>query len=285
MAQDQAQGAESGKAKKKGGGRFKVGLIFSIAVLVCVIGSDISTTILMAALAALCCFELCGLLRSDSKIPNEWLGIACAALYPFSYFWFGAKGMLVLTLLLMVIAIVWYVGALRTRITDVGITVFSALYTGLLLTSFVVIRSAVPGVWGGVFTALIIVSIWANDTMAFVWGSRLGRHRLAPRISPKKSWEGCVAGIVGSVVIWELTPFVPGIEITFVTAAICAVVTGVFSIAGDLAESRIKRAAGMKDSGTLLQGHGGFFDRCDAMILGGAAAVACLIACGVIPMI
>ena len=276
--------AGQGGGKRQSTGRFKTGLIFSLAVVICTLASDISTAILCAALAVLCAYELFGLLRSDAKLPNEWIGVTAAALCPLVYFWLGMMGILLLVLVLVVGTAGWYVMYARARFTDVSATVFGALYTGMLLTSYVVIRTAVPGIWGGVLTVAVILSIWANDTMAYVWGSRLGRHRMAPRISPKKSWEGCIAGLVGSIVIWEILPFIPGVEIAAIPAAICAVVTGICSIIGDLVESRIKRAAGKKDSGTLLKGHGGFFDRCDAMILGGAAAAVCLMVCGVVPL-
>ncbi len=270
------------KRKRQSTGRFKTGLIFAVSVLACLLISDITTLIAVAVLAALCSFEMCGLLRSDSKLPNDWIAVGGAALYPFAYFFFGIKGLWLLTLILVAVVLAWYVFYSRARITDIGVTVFAALYTGMLLSSLVIIRGAVPGIWGGVFAATVIFSVWANDTMAYVWGSRLGRHRLAPRISPKKSWEGCVAGIIGSIAIWMIMPFIPGVHLGYVAAAITAVVSGVFAVLGDLAESRIKRAAGMKDSGHLLPGHGGFLDRCDALILGSAASAVCLVLFGVV---
>lgn len=275
---------ESGRkeSERKSTGRFKTGLIFSAAVLLCLLLSDISTVILATVLTAFCAFEFFALLRSDAKLPNEWIGLVGAALYPLSYVWIGIKGMLLLTVILTVVSMIWHVAYPKARITDVAVTVFGALYTGFMLSSIVIIRMGIEGFWGGLLAVGVVFSVWANDTMAYVWGSRLGRNRMAPRISPKKSWEGCVAGLIGSVIIWLAFPFIPGVSLSFVAAAICGFITGVFSVLGDLAESRVKRAAGKKDSGVLLPGHGGFLDRCDALIMGSAASALCLIIVGVI---
>ncbi len=270
------------RRKRQSTGRFKTGLVFSVVVLACLLASDISTVALVVALAALCSFELFALLRSDAKLPNEWIGVTGSALYPVMYVWLNIEGILLLTLILTVIIMVWYVFSPQARVTDAAVTVFGALYTGLMLTSMVIIRTSIDGIWGGFLAVAVVFSVWANDTMAYVWGSRLGSHKMAPRISPKKSWEGCVAGLVGSVVIWMAVPFIPGVSIPFAGAVVCGVVSGVFSVLGDLAESRVKRAAGKKDSGTLLPGHGGFLDRCDALIMGSAASAMCLIIAGVV---
>ena len=108
--------------------------------------------------------------------------------------------------------------------------------------------------------------IWMGDTGAFVVGGWIGRHKLAPNISPGKTWEGAVGGFVASLlitVIWSLLrlgELRPGLLAV-------AAVTAVISQLGDLTESMIKRGAGVKDSSNLLPGHGGFFDRMDSTLL------------------
>jgi phosphatidate cytidylyltransferase len=103
----------------------------------------------------------------------------------------------------------------------------------------------------------------------------LGRHKMAPKISPKKSWEGFLAGMAGSVIVWTLVPVVAprmlpldgatGLTLPWAIATGFAVSIAV--MIGDLVESRIKREAGVKDSGNSLPGHGGFLDRLDSLIL------------------
>ncbi|MEE8366790.1 MAG: phosphatidate cytidylyltransferase [Thermoanaerobaculia bacterium] len=111
---------------------------------------------------------------------------------------------------------------------------------------------------------LLLAVVWAGDSAAFVVGSKLGKHKLAPTISPNKSWEGAVASLVGALaaaLVWrEFYSAKTGLALLILVA-----VTGVVAQLGDLVESMLKRGAGVKDSGTLLPGHGGILDRFDAL--------------------
>jgi phosphatidate cytidylyltransferase len=107
---------------------------------------------------------------------------------------------------------------------------------------------------------------WAGDIGAYYVGRKFGKHKLAPRVSPNKSWEGAVASVATAVLIGGayLIAFIPGIAVwNAVGITIAANVAGQF---GDLAESAMKRGAGVKDSGTILPGHGGFLDRVDSTL-------------------
>lgn len=112
---------------------------------------------------------------------------------------------------------------------------------------------------------LLFAIVWLGDTGAFYVGARFGRHKMTPVVSPKKSWEGAVAGIVTGLVSTAVWSFVRLGRIDPGLLAVAAV-TGVAAIAGDLVESMIKRGAGVKDSGSVLPGHGGFLDRVDATL-------------------
>ncbi len=112
---------------------------------------------------------------------------------------------------------------------------------------------------------LLMAIVWLGDTAAYYVGSRIGRHKMAPVISPKKSWEGAVASFVVAVAaaavwdVWRRGALEPGLMAAAAGTAVAAQI-------GDLVESMIKRGAGVKDSGTLLPGHGGVLDRIDAML-------------------
>ena len=111
---------------------------------------------------------------------------------------------------------------------------------------------------------LLLAVVWTGDSAAFVVGSLFGKHKLAPTISPNKSWEGAAAGLIGALIVtlvWR--EFYA--EETGLSLVILAVVTSVIAQLGDLVESMLKRGAGVKDSGSLLPGHGGILDRFDAL--------------------
>jgi phosphatidate cytidylyltransferase len=142
-----------------------------------------------------------------------------------------------------------------------------------------------PTGWNALVAPAFIVIVWANDVFAYLTGMALGKHPMAPKISPKKTWEGFAGGIVGAVAVAvAIGKFVFGAGVDVGAGANFASITGLVlwaafglvvalaSVGGDLAESWFKRRADVKDSGNAFPGHGGFLDRFDAML--GAAPVA-----------
>jgi phosphatidate cytidylyltransferase len=117
---------------------------------------------------------------------------------------------------------------------------------------------------------IIIASIWINDTMAYIVGSFIGRTPLS-KISPKKTWEGTVGGIILCItVIGALTPLVLYREFLLMHSIAFGIIAGISAVVGtfgDLLESKLKRSAGVKDSGHIMPGHGGFLDRFDSLLL------------------
>jgi phosphatidate cytidylyltransferase len=126
---------------------------------------------------------------------------------------------------------------------------------------------------------LLLAIVWLGDTAAFYVGSAWGRHKLAPAVSPNKSWEGAIAGFAVSLAsvaiwgVWREGTIAP--ELLVIGAA-----TALASQVGDLVESLFKRGAGVKDSGDLLPGHGGVLDRMDAMLFAAPVMLLLLYACG-----
>lgn len=126
----------------------------------------------------------------------------------------------------------------------------------------------------------LLAIVWLGDTAAWAFGKAVGRHKLAPRISPKKTWEGSAAGLaagLAAIAVWSLLRLG---EVRLDLMAI-GMLTAVAAQLGDLVESMIKRGAGVKDSSNLLPGHGGFYDRLDAMLLATPVYVVGLHALGV----
>ena len=250
--------------------RFRTGFVYVAVSVLCALISDWTTLALLVATAGITAGEFYYMLRQDAKLPNEMLGIIAAMLYPTSVFALGLTGALYVSLALLLALIVWYVFWMRARVPDVGVSFFGAAYCGMLLSGIIVVRTALPDPWGGVLVLAIFLSVWANDSFAYLVGSRFGKHKLAPRTSPKKSWEGFFAGLAGSAAFWcQAIPF--------------GVVSGLMGVLGDLAESRIKRNSGFKDSGTIMPGHGGLLDRCDSLFLVAVTSAILLVGFGCIP--
>lgn len=265
--------------------RFRTGAVYVALSVLLALVSDVTCVIMLCVLSGICAGELFFMLRSDAKLPNEILGVLAAVAYPVSMWRLGLSGSLLVTGALLVALLVWYVFFMRARVGDVGVSFFGAAYTGLLLSSLILVRMSLPGIWGGVLVCGIFFSVWANDSFAYLVGSKFGKHKLAPRISPKKSWEGFIGGLVGSMAIWCAITLIPGVAMDIPQALVFGLLCGLSGVLGDLAESRIKRNSGVKDSGTIMPGHGGLLDRCDSLFLASVAAAVLLIGGGCVPYV
>jgi phosphatidate cytidylyltransferase len=143
-----------------------------------------------------------------------------------------------------------------------GLSIATGLYVGALLAPSIGLREHFNGVW---WVALILAATWACDSAAYFVGRQWGTHKLAPSISPQKSIEGTIAGLIASVLICVLGGTLMAESASrFVGLGI---VVAVGAVLGDLAESILKRHLGVKDSGWIMPGHGGLLDRIDSLIL------------------
>ena len=139
-----------------------------------------------------------------------------------------------------------------------------SIYLGLSLYYALQIRFLDDG--GTEWTLLLLLVVFATDTSAYFVGRAIGRTPLAPSISPNKTREGAIAGLVGAVVVSVLGNSLMGLGAIIWEAAALGVIIGMLGQLGDLAESRIKRKANVKDSGWLIPGHGGILDRLDSIV-------------------
>ncbi len=150
-------------------------------------------------------------------------------------------------------------------------TLFGVIYPTFLLTFLIDLREAqglfVDNLGAFYLTLSVLLLIWSTDTFAYYVGKSIGKHPLAPRVSPKKTWEGSIGGAVGAVIIAIVLKLTLLDFLEWIHVIMLALICGIVSQLGDLAESWMKRSVGAKDSGSLLPGHGGFLDRFDALIL------------------
>jgi phosphatidate cytidylyltransferase len=152
---------------------------------------------------------------------------------------------------------------LEQSLRDGAMTLFGVLYLGLTLGTLSMTRLLPQGEWLIFFLLLVT---WASDTGAYYVGTLYGRHRLAPMISPKKTVEGLVGGLIGAIIVayaarWWFLP-----ELSSLDCLILATLLTITGLWGDLTESAMKRSVGMKDSGGILPGHGGMLDRLDSLL-------------------
>lgn len=264
--------------------RLRTGIVYIALNIVCILVSDFTTMVILAATAGVCAGEFYYMLRSDAKMPNEVIGVLGAILYPVSVYYLGIMGLVYVTALLTLVVTIWYVYWLRARVSDMAICLLGSIYTGMQLSGLLLVRMALGGLEGGFLVLIVFFSIWMNDAGAYIFGSKLGKHKLAPRTSPHKSWEGFIAGLIVSMAFWCLCLLVPGLDITVWQCLLFGLLCGLTSVLGDLFESRVKRSVGFKDSGTIMPGHGGLFDRCDSLMPTSVAAAFLLFCGGCLPL-
>ena len=145
-------------------------------------------------------------------------------------------------------------------------TIAGILYVGWLLSYFVALRELDSG---KAWVSLATFTTSGSDTAAFFVGRALGSHKLAPSISPGKTWEGAIAGVIGAIAVSLLLVTIFSLPIGYSQAILLGTIVSIFGQLGDLAESLLKRNMGVKDSGKLIPGHGGFLDRIDSIIFTG----------------
>lgn len=155
--------------------------------------------------------------------------------------------------------------------TNIAMSIFALIYPVLFFASLIAIRErysmdvGAAYIEGGWYLMLVFAGIWMCDSAAYITGSLIGKHKLFPRVSPNKSVEGAVAGLIASIGICAVgSQFTASVSIEF--GLLMGLVIGVAAQIGDLIESLIKRDFGVKDAGSLIPGHGGILDRADSVL-------------------
>jgi phosphatidate cytidylyltransferase len=233
-------------------------------------------TVAAAAVAILACWEYLGLADASGARTPRWVVLAAvAALFAINFFRpeMLMAGFSALAFLLFVL--IAFRSPLERVLLDTSASVFGLLYIGLALVT-------VPLIWaqehGPSLLLLLFCVVWSGDSVALYVGRAYGKHKLAPKLSPGKTWEGSIASVVGSLVATLLLMGLAALMIrhnltglsydgSWLHWLVLAVVLNIAAQVGDLVESALKRGAKVKDSGSLLPGHGGVLDRIDALLL------------------
>jgi phosphatidate cytidylyltransferase len=257
--------------------------IWYVAVISVIVwfGGEPGFTALTAVLGVLAAFEFYRMVAASKRPPLTYFGLVWTALFILS----RSSGLLslletyfnhpeLITPLLLTSALVLSLIGILVRRQKEGAftswvwTIAGILYIGWLLSHLVALRGLDSG-RNLVFLVLFVT--WVSDTTAFLIGRRFGRHKLAPAISPAKTWEGTTGGICGAIIVSILfftpTPF--QLPLGGGQVILLSVLVSILGQVGDLIESLLKRNLGVKDSGRLMPGHGGVLDRIDRLILAG----------------
>jgi len=163
-----------------------------------------------------------------------------------------------------------------SAIINLGATFLGIFYIGIFSTAFISLREFYSvdfesDIYGAYLIISILASIWIGDSAAYYGGTTLGRHKLFPRVSPKKSWEGAIFGFIFSVGTMILAKVLVLDFLSLQSAVVIGIIIGTVGQIGDLVESLLKRDAAVKDSSSIIPGHGGFFDRFDSLLFSAPA--------------
>ena len=246
-----------------------VRILSAFVLLAIVIGAIYAGTYgayaLVALLAGLALWEFRGLSEGMGSRAPSWL------LFPLGAF-FAYSGTVLKQVDVNLVLSLTLVGGLAAFLVVPGrrqglgrwaMGLAGALYIGMPFNYYLLLYTSKPH--GMVWALFVIFAVVANDTMALLVGSRLGRHPFFPTISPRKTVEGAVAGVVGSVIVMVVgVSAIIGLEP--IHAIAIGVLVGVSAQVGDLVESQMKRIAEVKDSSNLIPGHGGVLDRLDSIL-------------------
>jgi phosphatidate cytidylyltransferase len=210
-------------------------------------------------------------MKAPSSPSLRYWGAASSVLFASAVI-FSDSSATLFGVLLLLLGAAMVVGLLADDPLDnagprVGWLLATPIYVGGLLCSVDLVRDFPPT---GAWVLLAMVLAWLSDTFAYFAGRKFGKTKLAPRISPKKTVEGAMGGLLGSLIGGiGMSFFIPALPI--LDAAALAIIAGIAGQAGDLFESVLKRSAGVKDSGGILPGHGGILDRTDALMFTASA--------------
>lgn len=225
--------------------------------------------VFMTGISTLCCYEYALMLRLGGRPVHPVLTILLGTALAASAALGGPLG-LVLTAGVGAAAVLETFSGTHS-LDRAALTLFGALFAGWMPAHLALIRDLRPN--GEAFVFMIFVAVWVMDTAAYAAGHAVGRHPLAPVLSPKKTWEGAVAGFFAAVAVCLVfSRFVFKDALAPLPAAAIGALIGTTGQVSDLAKSIVKRDVGAKDSGALLPGHGGVFDRFDSYILCAPAA-------------
>ena len=251
-------------------------VLVALVIPLVFLGPDWLVSLAVGAVALLAAWEYIGIAEATgAKPPRIAILVAIGVLFTVNQVWPDRLAITLGALGLGLLVYCTFAGPVERALQNSAAAVFCLIYTGFTLTALPNLRSAEDG---KSLVLFLLCVVWAGDIAAMYIGRSLGKLKLAPKLSPGKTWEGAIASIAGSLLVTAgliaLALQLGKREILVIAYPgpvwhwlLLAAAVNVAAQVGDLAESALKRSAGVKDSGTILPGHGGVLDRIDALLL------------------
>lgn len=244
-----------------------IGLVLGILLL-----GELPFFILLTLIALVGSYEYFLLLKKSGLQPSLLLSLLGTAGFCAGAYFFAENGIENMLVILVAVYFLWNLGLLGTRHEiNCAFTFLGNLYTGFLFSYLILLRNFKSGM---IWVMVIFIVTWVTDTSAYIVGSLIGKHKIFPRVSPNKTWEGSIAAVIAapaSIIILSKFDFFAKIasSLSLPQQIMLGLAIAVAAQAGDLAESKLKRATEAKDSGWIIPGHGGILDRFDSILFSG----------------
>ena len=249
------------------------GIIITILIiLIGIVNNPIMDVLVIITLSMLGIYEYNGAFKKAGYKPISWIGyIGCLAIFAFSEIITSENRLLILKIALPLLIISFFgcviLTKLKRTIVDVAITVFGLLYIPFMFSFLKLILLMDTG---RVLILYVFAAAFASDTFAFLVGSKFGKNKLCPEISPKKTIEGSIGGVVGVVIFFLIITIIGNtyfeMSYNIIYMVVAGIVAGMAGQLGDLSASAIKRYCNVKDFGNIIPGHGGILDRLDSLL-------------------
>lgn len=240
-----------------------IGLVLAAIVIGSLVIGPIAFFVFASLVLVLAQAELYTVLKATGRTPAILLGLVCGGVLLVSTWQFGLQGLAVAATLPVPAILAWSLTVPSDEASSLVTSTLLGIFYGPLLAGFAVLILRAEN--GSALMVTFIGQVAVFDSAAYLFGRKIGRTKMAPVTSPKKSWEGFAAAtvtvsVLSAIVVPMLT------DLSVIAAVALGLLMSIVGPLGDLAESLVKRDLGVKDMGTLLPGHGGLFDRVDAII-------------------
>ncbi|MBR3811007.1 MAG: phosphatidate cytidylyltransferase [Agathobacter sp.] len=248
--------------------RLLSGIVLVILALIVIISGGYVTLFSLLGISLIGMYELYRVFQLE-KTPLAFVSYALAVLFYVSRLYTVVEPMAVVMLFLILLMFVYVFAYPKYKAKDVMAIFFGLFYVAIMLSYVYQIRILENGLY---LAFLIFICSWGCDTSAYCVGVLIGKHKMAPVLSPKKSIEGAVGGVVGTALLTVVYTLVFRTQMSLETKdiiilAVISAIAALISMVGDLTASAIKRNYDIKDYGTLIPGHGGIMDRFDSMMI------------------